>query len=275
MNKILEVFRAQGLLGFLATIVNTTTSRFFGFRFTKSISIKQNRIARRIFSKRSVEKSNDGYFYLNPMPTEDELTEYYQSLYWNTRTGKYYGASTRDLMHFNMLKTYIPSEITNGKVFLNFGAGHGGVSNLLWLAGMDIINIEPSGIPKFYEQRWNTYKMISSVQDSSVDIIYGSHSLEHVQNIDKLKSEVKRVLKPNASLFWEVPNADHPTCGAQTGNIDIPHTYYFSKDFFDNWFSKTLLNKSYEQCERFGVIERWFDFEKNPGPVIRALGKID
>lgn len=62
--------------------------------------------------------------------------------------------------------------------------------------------------------------------------MYGSHRLEHVQNIEAFKKEVKRVLKPNGVLFWEVPNADHPNNGAQKGRVDIPHTYYFKTDFF-------------------------------------------
>ena len=267
--------REKELLGLFASIVNFVTLRFFGFKFVKSYSINHNSVAKRIFSKCSLEKSNDGYFYLNPMPTRDELDEYYQNIYWNARERKNYGANTRDLLHFNLLKTYIPSEINPGKVFLNFGAGHGGISNLLWLVGMDIINVEPSNLPKFYDQRWNIYKLLSDVADNSADIIYGCHSLEHVRDIDKFKSEVKRVLKPNGFLFWEVPNSNWPANGVQTGNIDIPHTYYFSTGFFDNWFSKTLLNKGYESCERFGVIEKWSDFEKKTGPVIRALGKID
>ena len=73
----------KGLLGLFASVVNFVTLRFYGFKFVKSNSINHNRVAQRIFSKCSLEKSNDGYFYLNPMPTKDELDEYYQSIYWN------------------------------------------------------------------------------------------------------------------------------------------------------------------------------------------------
>jgi len=227
------------------------------------------------FSGCSIKESEQGFFYLDPMPTEAQLNEYYQNIYWDSRSGKNYGASTRDLVHYNLLKTYIPEEMSEGKAFLNFGAGHGGISNLCWLDGLDVVNVEPSNLPKFYEQRWTTFESVTEVPDASVDIIYGSHSLEHVQDIEKFKKEVKRILKPKGVLFWEVPNANAPKNGAQTGKVDIPHTYYFKTDFFAKWFTETLLCKGYEQSQSFDVIERWADFEKATGPVVRALGRID
>ena len=140
---------------------------------------------------------------------------------------------------------------------------------------MEIINIEPSKLPQFYQQRWKTFQKISFVEDCSVDIVYGSHSLEHVQDINKFKKEVKRILKPKGILFWEVPNADHPKNGAQKGVIDIPHTYYFKSIFFRNWFKEIILCDAYEQSHRYDVIERWHDYKNSKGSVIRALGKIN
>ena len=116
---------------------------------------------------------------------------------------------------------------------------------------------------------------ISNVKDNSVDLIYGSHSLDHVQNIDAFKAEIMRVLKPGGFLFWEVPNADCPSNGAQKGKVDIPHTYYFETSFFKKWFARTILCGGYQQSHKFDVIQDWKKFENNKGRVIRALGQID
>ena len=129
--------------------------------------------------------------------------------------------------------------------------------------------------PKFYNERWQTLKDINQVKDKSVDVLYGSHSLEHVQDIDILKSEVARVLKPGGYIFWEVPNADHPSNGAQKGCVDIPHTYYFQTKFFKKWFTKYLVCSGYTQTHRFNVIQDWQKYKNQKGDVIRALGQID
>lgn len=273
-DKVIEVFKKKGVLGVFAATLNFFLQRLFGIRIVRGNSIASNRVARQVFSKCSLKYSDDGYFFLEPMPSVDELNNYYSSLYWGSRDGKTYGATTRDFVHYNILKEYIPQELVNGKVFLNFGAGHGGISNLCWLGGMSVINIEPSFLPEFYTDRWITPSNITEVGDCSIDVIYGSHSLEHVQDIDSFKKEVSRVLKPGGYLFWEVPNAESDSNGAQKNRVDIPHTYYFKADFFNKWFSEVLLCDGYEQSQRFDVIQNWHKYKDKKGSVVRALGRL-
>lgn len=275
LKTIKLVLKERGLLGLLAVSINIFLTRAMGVRIVKSNSIAGNPTARKVFSKCSLSYSNDGYYFLNPMPSVDDLNAYYSSLYWGSRAGKNYGVSTRDIVHFEILKEYVSDILVEGRVFMNFGAGHGGISNLCWLEGMEIVNVEPSLLPQFYKERWNTLKDIRNVKNNSVDLMYGSHSLEHVQNIDAFKAEVMRVLKPGGFVFWEVPNAECPSNGAQRGKVDIPHTYYFEKTFFDKWFSRTILCGGYEQSHQFDVIQDWKSFENDKSPVIRALGQID
>jgi len=271
IEEIAKVYKARGLRGLMVIGVNIFLDRVFGIGIVK-LSPK---ISTTQFSGCQLQYSSDGYFYLDPMPSVDSLDKYYRQLYWNDRSGKVYGVNTRDLVHYFLLKSLVPHEMSSGKVFLNFGAGHGGISNLCWLDGMEIINIEPSMLPQFYEQRWKTLEKISDVEDRAVDVIYGSHSLEHVQDIEQFKKEVERVLKPEGILFWEVPNADCPANGAQNGRLDIPHTYYFQAEFFRRWFKEVLLCEGYEQSQKFDVIDRWRDYKDSKGSVVRALGRIN
>ena len=275
IDKIKFVLKEKGTRGLLAAGVNFFLTRLVGIRIVKANSIAGNSTARKVFSKCSLSYSEDGYYFLEPMPTVDDLNTYYSSLYWDTRAGKSYGVSIRDIVHFEILKEFISDILVKGKVFMNFGAGHGGISNLLWLEGMDIVNVEPSSLPQFYMERWTTIEDIRKLKSNSIDLIYGSHSLEHVQDIDEFKAEVKRVLKPDGFVFWEVPNAECPTNGAQKGKVDIPHTYYFETAFFEKWFSKTLMCGGYEQSQLFDVIQDWKKFEDAKGSVIRALGQVN
>lgn len=274
IKQIKHVLKETGLRGLLTASINYFLTRFTGMRIAKSNSIAGNKMARKLFAKCSLKYSNDGFYFLNPMPTFDELNAYYSSLYFDERGGKNYGVNTRDIIHFKILEEFVSDILIDRKVFLNFGAGHGGISNLCWLKGMQIVNVEPSSLPQFYSERWNTVEDIRQVKSNSVDMIYGSHSLEHVQNIDAFKAEVTRVLKPGGFTFWEVPNAECSSNGAQRGRVDIPHTYYFETTFFKKWFSKTLLCDGYYQSHG-EVIQDWKSYKDDKGTVIRALGQID
>ena len=155
----------------------------------------------------------------------------------------------------------------------SFGAGHGGLSHLMWSNNMNVINIEPSGLPNFYNNRWKTLHNIDQVETNSIDILYGSHSLEHVQNIENFKKEVKRILKSDGYLFWEVPNAEHTEGDKEYPDIVIPHTYYFKKSFFKLWFSKTLLCETYNHLHNYNL-ENYCNEINDNGKIIRAIGQL-
>ena len=279
MFKIVNTFKELGLAGFVFLSFKFFFHKIFRARLVGEFTIASVSTEKEVFSKCKLKYSDDGYYYLDPMPSVKELNEYYSNFYWDKtkKSKKNFGANSRDFLHYHLLKEYIPEELVTGKVFLNFGAGHGGISHLCWLDGMDIVNIEPSLLPEFYKDNWKTYADISEVEDASIDIIYGSHSLEHVQDIEYSKKEFKRVLKPKGLLFWEVPNADNKNVGSQTGQVDIPHTYYFQRDFFNNWFSEVLLNDGFEQesWKKTPIIQNWNEYKDQKGSVLRALGRIE
>ena len=275
LKKILNLLREKGLRGFFIANINFFLTKLFGLFIIKVESIAGNAVARKVFSKCNLKYSEDGFYFLDPMPSVSELNQYYKSLYWDSRAGKNYGVNIRDIVHYKILDECIPRVQNQGKVFLNFGAGHGGISNLFWMKGMDIVNVEPSSLPNFYNERWETVEDIYHVPSNSVDLIYGSHSLEHVQDIGKFKAEVARILRTGGFVFWEVPNAEYPNNGAQKRQVDIPHTYYFETKFFENWFSKFLICSGYKQCYKSNVIQDWRTYKDSKGRIIIALGQIN
>lgn len=234
----------------------------------------KNKLAKRIFRNRKLQSSSLGFWQLDPMPSVNQLNEYYENAYWSNRGGKKMQINERDLVHWCILNEYL-SDIKKTKLnFLNFGAGHGGVSHLFWCFGHSVYNVEPSFIPKVYDERWVNYKTIKEVKDNSIDIIYGSHSLEHVQNIQEFMFDVTRISKDNACMFWEVPNGLHPSNGAIENKIFIPHTYYFRKEYFENILSEIFLCSTFNSPKSFGQIQNWKEFESDEGNVIRVLGKF-
>ncbi len=265
-------------MNYVVKIINFIIIRLFGFYLKKSeeFLLKTNN---KLFKKSRIMSSSQGYHYLNPMPSKKNLDDYYLQVYPKTKK-KFYGVNSRDIIHYCLLKKYISAEIIPKKNFLNFGAAHCGISHLLWLQGLNIINCDFHEIPKFYNENWHYFQNLNDLKDQSVDIIYGSHSLEHVDNIENYKKEFQRILKPSGVLFFEVPNALNDKAGVKSGTVVIPHTYYFEKTFFENWFDEVILNKSYDQTFKIGgdnknwVIENWENYENPNGPVLRSLGRI-
>jgi 2-polyprenyl-3-methyl-5-hydroxy-6-metoxy-1,4-benzoquinol methylase len=273
--KIKTKYQKVGFNGLIFSLINRVFIFIFNLKLEPYHSIKENKIAKRIFSKRKLKYNQEGFFFISPMPTKKELEDYYKNAYWESRSSSNINQilNRRDLVHYNLFVKFGKKYLTENNVFLNFGAGHGGLSHLMWSLGMEIINIEPSEIPINYDKRWSVFKEISCVKDNSIDIIYGSHSLEHVNDIDNFKIEIKRILKPNGILFFEVPNADFPGAGPLLNKIVIPHTYYFKKQFFNNWLNELILCESYEQ-NGYSQIESFIDNTNKEGQVIISMGKL-
>lgn len=266
-------FKERGFLPLILKILNFFLKRLIN----KTLLIylqKSDYKFQKIFLNRKITLSDDqSYYYLDPMPSSKELDNYYSNSYWDVFPTKIKGLSYRDIVHFNILKEYMINKIIKNNTFLNFGAGHGGLSHLMWSNNMNVINIEPSGLPNFYNNRWKTLHNIDQVETNSIDILYGSHSLEHVQNIENFKKEVKRILKSDGYLFWEVPNAEHTEGDKEYPDIVIPHTYYFKKRFFKLWFSKTLLCETYNKLHNYNL-ENYCNEINDNGKIIRAIGQL-
>lgn len=274
IKKIITKVNEEGVKNFIINLLNRILILFFNVKLSIHNQLKENKVAKQIFQNRKLKYNDLGFYSLDPMPTTKELNYYYKNVYWGDRE-KYLNEilNKRDLIHFNILLKFIPEFLNKKNVFLNFGSGHGGVSHLMWSLGMKCINIEPGQTLGGYKESWEIFDKIEKVPNKHVNIIYGSHSLEHIQNIEIFINEVERILKPNGILFWEVPNANSPSNGAMKNKIDIPHTYYFKKQFFEKWFSEVIFCNCYEQ-NKFKNSENFSSFENDNGQVIIAVGKL-
>lgn len=264
-------FKENNFIDFCIKTINFFVRRFFNIQIVKKGSFKERLISKRIFGNKKIIYNNEGYYRVSPMPNKNDLDKYYATLYWKTRDDKTSNVSIRDIYHFQLIKHYFPELFSNNKVFLNMGAGHGGMSYLCWLSGMKVINIEPGGLPNHFTERWFIYSSLEDVDTKKIDLVYGSHSLEHVHDISYYKEHIKRVLKKNGKVFMEVPNAKNPTNGAQLNRVDVPHTYYFEKEFFINWFHNTTFCDAYDDNYKYLNLDA--DSNKNDyGKVVRVLG---
>ena len=258
-TAMVEYLREWGFLAFVAAALKWAGK---GSRRLRSLE-------KATFGGTQLEDHGD-FFCLSPMPSERSLHSYYAQTYWVARGGNSQSVSLRDFVHKKLLEHYVLKELSPGATFLNFGAGRGGISHLMWEAGLNVVNVEPGSGPKVYSSRWECVTSIEEVPDNTVNVIYGSHSLEHVHDIEWFKAQVDRVLRPLGTMFWEVPNSDLPHFQVRA----LPHTYYFRRTFFENWLPTILLLDSFQEEYETGI-DHWEESRSRTGDVYRVIGKLE
>jgi len=234
--------------------------------------LKAQEMASNLFESKSLKYDNAGFWYLDPMPSSEELDNYYATAYWATRDDRKVMLKDRDIAHINQLLSTHKDVLlsTKEKTVVNFGAGHGGASFLFHAMGFRVINVDPyPGDVDFFEYR----KSLSEITEL-VDVFYASHSLEHVTDVNLTMEEISRILRPGGLVFFEVPSADNrnyttvDVAGLRTPRIQPPHTIYFTREYFTGL---NLLGGSIEtyiyQGNRWGIVD-----QSGQGEVIRVIG---
>ena len=184
---------------------------------------------------------NETYCRVDPMPDEVFFSEYYSSNVEEDFKLKQLPIRKRDLEHYDLTKKLF-SEFEKTKInILNFGSGHAGFSILCSLNNHKVTNLD-----YFINQDILNYKNIKNITDIKMinekfDLIYASHSLEHVHNINSTLKTFNDISNNDTIFFFEVPNC----FSKQQIKIQPPHTYYFKRDFFFNNF------KNFNFCKIF------------------------
>lgn len=160
--------------------------------------------------------------WVEPMPTEDEIDEYYRNYYARRRkTGKLNCQETtlskiyrsitfkksRDRIYIRRLDKY-----TGRGLFLDFGCGEGELLIIAKNRGWNVTGIEYSveikeELAEFGINVINTNNLSGAgLKENSVDCISSTHVIEHIINHEKFFSEVKKYLSPGGIFATKVPS---------------------------------------------------------------------
>ena len=235
--------------------------------------VKSYELRDSIFEDCKLKWNENGYWVVDPMPSVTKLNEFYETSYWATRDDRQTWLRHRDLSHFDQLNPYIRSLVdqNNKPLAANFGAGHGGISFLLRALGFSVTHIDP------YPGDMSIFQYAPSLESigSKVDLIYGSHSFEHVTDVEATFSQVVNSLNKGGILFVEVPNALSPYYSSIEANnvrvplIQPPHTVYFTESYFRNLGLEVLSLETYKyEGDPWGT-----PAQEGNGEVIRFMGK--
>ncbi len=185
----------------------------------------------------------------HPQPGANNLGKYYESDDYISHTD---GKRTifEKLYHFikNIAlksKLKLINDYSESKgILLDIGAGTGDFLFAAKQNGWKTIGVEPSQKAKDIAQKKgiNFINSTSELDNNSFDVITMWHVLEHVPDLESQIQELKRLLKPNGTVFVAVPNFksyDANYYGKFWAAYDVPiHFWHFSKTTIKLLFEK-------------------------------------
>jgi len=238
MRKLKDLIKKS----FLAFLYKQKISlgRYFGRRIAEHQKVFESEI---IFNKKKIVRCpNCQLTWLHPMPSSQDLTNYYDKAFWDNKNAKFVisavnpNEKNRAYYQYEFMANYInfPQQIND---VLEFGAGHAGISYFInnIHPKISISVVEPDDAFCNAHSRLGVCKEVLkelSEVKQTYDLVTSSHSLEHVSNIIDTMEAMAKIVRPNGYLFLEVPNANE--IYFKYYKNDKPHTYFFNMETICN-----------------------------------------
>jgi SAM-dependent methyltransferase len=157
-----------------------------------------------------------GLYFLNPMPNDLELSEYYPKSYYSYQNffvqNNRFKEFLKKIFFFN-IKTQDPIFEQPGKM-LDIGCGSGQFIYKMREKGWDVYGVEVNVDGAIAGQKIAGLNIFpgnlldAKFEDNSFDYIRSNHSFEHIYNPNETLTEIHRILKPDGKLMIGVPNID-------------------------------------------------------------------
>jgi len=191
-----------------------------------------------------------------PQPSLDKLPSYYQSEDYISHTD-----TQRNLFEkiYHWVRSYMLSKKmalvaqhtnSNDKKVLDIGCGTGDFLAMAQKYKWEATGVEPDEHARkiAFEKTTteiHTNDWLSEVADDSFDAITMWHVLEHVPNLEEQIATLKRIIKPNGTIFIAVPNFNSHDANHYKefwAAFDVPrHLWHFSQNAIKGLFQKENL----------------------------------
>lgn len=192
-----------------------------------------------------------GFKFTNPVPRETDLPKYYESDEYisHSNTTKGFVNKIYQLVRNHSIKRkagIATHKISNGEA-LDIGCGTGDFLNELSRRGWKVKGIEPNKTAR--NNAINNFGLdVSDEQQlfkfgaNGFDVITMWHVLEHVYNLDKHLSQIKKILRKDGRLIIALPNADSMDANIYKNYwaaYDVPrHLHHFNQASFKKLMEK-------------------------------------
>ena len=187
--------------------------------------------------------SSCDFGFVNPMPSEEKLSEFYETVYRsagrppynvseNYEDQKKHYLEDKNLSYLLYLTTLV--DIKKIKNLYDFGAGDGDLGYAL-KQKFPHLQLYCTEGDKYCEKILNdrgfiNFKDIKSI-DKKFDLILTTHSLEHLSSVNPIFKKFKELLNPNGLIFFEVPNCPEEYWKGRP--YDGPHLMFYTKKSFE------------------------------------------
>ena len=186
------------------------------------------------FEKQKPKKYENYFYFLSPSPNEADLKKYYAEINEEKKDTKSLEIMKRELTQFSFL---IRNFNFANKDILNFGSGKSGFSYLCKLLGSNVTEIDAKKkIETSFDKDIFFTNNIEDLKGKKYDLIYSSHSLEHITDIKKILKNFKMLSHENTSFFFEVPDGEIDLGYRTATKKFFPHLFYFKKNFYEKIF---------------------------------------
>ena len=188
------------------------------------------------FNNLKAKKYKNFFYFLSPTPTISDLNEFYSTEYQTARDAVPFEITPRELTQISFLKKNFDFK---NKQILNFGCGKSGFSYLCKLMGAKVTEVDAKNKKETnYDKDIYFTNSIEDLNGLKFDLIYASHSLEHVSNIKETLSSFEMLSRENTHFFFEVPDGEIDLRLRKQKDYFVPHIFFFIKDFYKNIFSR-------------------------------------
>lgn len=154
-----------------------------------------------------------GMYFANPMRTEEELNHFYATVYYaESRERQIAEFPTRVAQARAQLAAEVVTRRPPSGRFLEIGCGYGSVLVAARELGYEVVGSEPGDAAREFAVREHGLDVRPQMleqchfEDTSFDVIYGWHVIEHVPDMARFLREVRRVLKPGGVFFFGTEN---------------------------------------------------------------------
>jgi 2-polyprenyl-3-methyl-5-hydroxy-6-metoxy-1,4-benzoquinol methylase len=191
-----------------------------------------------------------------PQPSFDKLPSYYESEDYISHTD-----TQRNLFEkiYHWVRSYMLSKKmalvlqhtkSDGKKVLDIGCGTGDFLAMAQKYKWEVTGVEPDEQARKIAAKKTTTDIhnndwLAEIPNHSFDAITMWHVLEHVSNLEAQIATLKRIIKPNGTIFIAVPNFNsHDATHYKEfwAAYDVPrHLWHFSQNAIKGLFQKENL----------------------------------
>ncbi len=205
-------------------------------------------------------KSDCGYYRVDPIPSAEELKEYYQKKYYQETKGSYQNRYVGGELKWKQFQEWLVVQGIlkfgqRGKA-LDIGCGEGFLLKTLDEHGFDALGTDfsrhgimthnPELAGHFFQSNIEEYlEQVDSLRE--FDVISLLHVIEHVRHPKKLLETLKSKMHPNALLVIRFPNdnsklhqyiQEHTETADQWWVASPDHISYFNHDSMSRLLAK-------------------------------------